>query len=1451
MKISKENIISEINELQLAIDVAKNPKEGEPKMPDEIIQAMEAELNKYKEKLAAIAATENTSKVDTIMPHAPNLCPPMDNNGNRLIDDKSIAKLEACVSELPSTKSAPNFVDGKYSESRQKLHEEIIGDILSKPCIDRGQPLAIIMGGLPGSGKSTYLAANLKWLQPDQYVHIDADDIRAKLPEYKGWNASATHSETKDIVIEITNRLADSCNKDIIYDGTMNKASSYSNIIKILKNKGYKIFVIYIEIDEETAIKRALERYQRTGRWVPLSVIHEAAENGRSAFNDIKKNATGWLLVNGNDMKTKSGGDGLPNDRDYVFLTSGKSVKNITQDVIQKKIENEIKIGQDLNDKIASEGILNETKEKQATKDVLDASVEKTAEVETISVPSLKGVDKVEEKKNTKEDKNAENVDKSVLDCEEYCYWIDDTDPDEEIKNSKGNYERLYNQLRKIIPVFEKYAPNDTDRMARINKIKAEVIKTEYEDANLFEKQDSGMIDLFEITDLWFNSLQTLLHLLGNTRIIVGKKNLLLFGYEQAPNLDIKLLDELSDDDVRLFIKIRLYIVILKRGFKFVYVTPNKSTSEISKKNHRLTFSYIDPIEGTGTIMDSFISSRINKNWLKDNNKTSFYDKSNRETSTNLDINFFCGEHKERIDVMHLFKNSKKRQITAEYNKLIESLPLITDGIAFNPTFLPSDQYIFILISITNLLINHYDKYKKNESFFSKYSADFYDFLLDKELGSFERLYKNTLPQEVYDREKARVDYVRGLDDISEDIEKAIGLLNKDKTVAQTELSSEAAYVHPNRQENTDPVLVTLSNKTEKLLKEMEEDKLVPFYLGQTGINISNKKGVVWVKKTKKETPVVHYAFGQNAKNLKLESNNVEDVLKYLIEQQIVLRKQLDEINTAKDDTQNINTRLEEQPLQFLKEKMQRMKVEELLSTRAKNNRTYYISRIKDLKGNKQFSITDDKKLYTAFGSIEFVLNHVNNPDAKPDAVSTLSPIVPEKKNLTEFKSISETAVDSVLSAFGSLMPPSDIVAEKELAKLVKRPIPNGIKVRDNAKRPVKTVDDLNKYDKAPKGTYATKASSQNITQGMQMLDLDKYSRASVYMIPTKDIELNAALFQSRSSLYSQNTFDKLEAAYQKGYFQLSLFDPILLYWEPETGKLISINHTRLVWFKHAKSKGYSIEYDNETFDFSKIPSIVIDGKKVSLDKIIEIANNSNKTPIPENLFERADYWKERISTSDKNSLADVFNELKEIEGKNATVVRSLAFLSKSGKAIAAYNAAKSGKTEQRNNILVICSILGKIREKHAELQKSHEDELFTWLSNGAFGTGATQVSSFKEINEVITKLIKKNEKDGVFDAKRPLNPQYIKSLTSVDIEYNKKIKEALQNLRTAKDKWLSKAKEVLLKQSDEIKTMDINFNSMMKPEDESIFIAARYLRTLLAERPYIKQYKNQQVSLF
>lgn len=256
-------------------------------------------------------------------------CPPVDENGDVRIDAEGLILLDRCIEQDPDTKRMHTNEAGEYTEARQELHKRIIADMTGKTvCIDRGQPIAILTGGAPGSGKSTFLNKYAPFLKSEYIWKIDADAVREYLPEYQGWNSKSTHQETRDIVNELITSFDTPCKHDLLYDGTMSNAAKYIPLIRRLKTMGYLVFIAYMEVPKAISVERAMSRYKNNkggktkyGRYVPMEVIDDFFKTGKAGLEEIKHSVDGYIVVDSLTQKiTEKGGLKIPQDRDYAEM---------------------------------------------------------------------------------------------------------------------------------------------------------------------------------------------------------------------------------------------------------------------------------------------------------------------------------------------------------------------------------------------------------------------------------------------------------------------------------------------------------------------------------------------------------------------------------------------------------------------------------------------------------------------------------------------------------------------------------------------------------------------------------------------------------------------------------------------------------------------------------------------------------------------------------------------------------------------------------------------------------------------------------------------------------------------------------------------------------------------------------------------------------------------------
>lgn len=195
---------------------------------------------------------------------------------------------------------------GHYDKERKALHKKILNDLFinekqAKP--KNGQaPTFMVLGGRGGSGKSKF---NGMVYDSKNYIVLDADAIKEKLPEYKGYNAFEVHEESSDILKKAL-KIARTRGLNVVLDGTMKGYNSTEKKLQQFKKDGYNIEMYYMHLPREKAAERAIGRFAGdkkdfSGRFVPLNILLNMKENEEN-FNQLKKYASKWAFYN-NDVE--------------------------------------------------------------------------------------------------------------------------------------------------------------------------------------------------------------------------------------------------------------------------------------------------------------------------------------------------------------------------------------------------------------------------------------------------------------------------------------------------------------------------------------------------------------------------------------------------------------------------------------------------------------------------------------------------------------------------------------------------------------------------------------------------------------------------------------------------------------------------------------------------------------------------------------------------------------------------------------------------------------------------------------------------------------------------------------------------------------------------------------------------------------------------------------------
>ena len=214
-----------------------------------------------------------------------------------------IKDVESRIAARAPTNHEHKQADGSWTPERQALHKSIIDEFFTQEKVDAARPTDgeaptfTVLGGRGGSGKSWFEG---HVYDPDRAVVLDPDKIKAKLPEFEGWNAAQVHEESSEIADEIT-RIAQENGLNLVHDATMKSPGKAKALVQGFKDRGYRVEAHYMHLPRQEAAKRAVGRFlnPKSGRYVPPSIVLGNTENEKS-FEGVKGLVDAWSFRDNN-----------------------------------------------------------------------------------------------------------------------------------------------------------------------------------------------------------------------------------------------------------------------------------------------------------------------------------------------------------------------------------------------------------------------------------------------------------------------------------------------------------------------------------------------------------------------------------------------------------------------------------------------------------------------------------------------------------------------------------------------------------------------------------------------------------------------------------------------------------------------------------------------------------------------------------------------------------------------------------------------------------------------------------------------------------------------------------------------------------------------------------------------------------------------------------------------
>ena len=183
--------------------------------------------------------------------------------------------------------SLDGYTPHSIDEAKRILYPALIGGILPSH-----EPLGIVLGGQPASGKTTLIAFISQKVYPERdFVVINGDEYRKYHPNYYALNqvyGRNAPDHTQKFANELVEFFKQECLRlqlDFVIEGTMRSLDVVSRTCTELKNAGFRIEAHVLAVPYQDSLLGIYWRYEGgklrdgIGRFSPLKSHHQAFIN--------------------------------------------------------------------------------------------------------------------------------------------------------------------------------------------------------------------------------------------------------------------------------------------------------------------------------------------------------------------------------------------------------------------------------------------------------------------------------------------------------------------------------------------------------------------------------------------------------------------------------------------------------------------------------------------------------------------------------------------------------------------------------------------------------------------------------------------------------------------------------------------------------------------------------------------------------------------------------------------------------------------------------------------------------------------------------------------------------------------------------------------------------------------------------------------------------------------
>lgn len=241
--------------------------------------------------------------------------------------EKRVLQLMAQNRHLDTDRT--QMTGGRWKTARAKQHRAIVNDLMKRHSAVPANGQAIMAGGLIGAGKTTTLQ-NAAGVKPSDYISINSDVIkeemaaRGMIPQIPN-QPDLSPLDHATLVQRESLHIADMWlaeairqRKNAIFDASMNAGWPTQSRLQMLKQGGYHVTGVFIDVPVDLAARRSTERYKQDhlawmngqghgGRPIPSSLIlgqrSGKSSHNRSTFNSMRSQFDAWQLYDNSGAK--------------------------------------------------------------------------------------------------------------------------------------------------------------------------------------------------------------------------------------------------------------------------------------------------------------------------------------------------------------------------------------------------------------------------------------------------------------------------------------------------------------------------------------------------------------------------------------------------------------------------------------------------------------------------------------------------------------------------------------------------------------------------------------------------------------------------------------------------------------------------------------------------------------------------------------------------------------------------------------------------------------------------------------------------------------------------------------------------------------------------------------------------------------------------------------------